>query len=184
MSSRPTDTQRLEDEGGVLPDAGPVPYLTLDEQHARRLLAGPRPLRQAHGCMPRQPRSRSQLHTRASPRPVGAAGTAASCSAPPDLRTSTPTGGRRLSRSDRARSPDSCGRGGCLGSVCAAHGFVEETHHRRRAPGNRPRPAPAGHALRLSARTACVRTAGSWRRTCGGHHESSDVIAAASSEQQ
>lgn len=43
MSSRPTDTPCLEDEGGILPDAGPVPYLTLDEQHARRLLAGPQP---------------------------------------------------------------------------------------------------------------------------------------------
>lgn len=43
MSSRLTETEPVLDEHGALPDAGPVPYLTLNERYARSLLEGPRP---------------------------------------------------------------------------------------------------------------------------------------------
>jgi len=43
MSSPPSDRSPAEVELGVLPLAGPVPYLTLSERRARTLLLGPRP---------------------------------------------------------------------------------------------------------------------------------------------
>jgi hypothetical protein len=43
MSSPRSDTSSADDQLGVLPLAGPVPYLTLSKRRARTLLLGPRP---------------------------------------------------------------------------------------------------------------------------------------------